>query len=138
MDKRKIFTDRKRTVSKNKNGFKGGFIWCNFGLNIGSEFSSVTDHSVMRPCIIVKNNAFIRSGNTVVIPITKYDKSKKVVFTDVVIIPTGSNKLKMKSIVKVANIRDISKVRLGLYIGKMDKKDMNAIETKILMLFDIK
>ena len=92
----------------------------------------------MRPCIIVKNNAFIRSGNTVVIPITKYDKSKKVVFTDVVIIPTGSNKLKMKSIVKVANIRDISKVRLGLYIGKMDKKDMNAIETKILMLFDIK
>lgn len=126
------------SVYKKRKLLKGELFWCNFGFNIGSEFSSISANYSMRPCLVVRNNAFMNSKNVVVLPLTSFNPNKKIVYTDVVIAPNSRNKLTSKSIIKTANVRDVSIVRLGGFIGKLNQKDMQKVEDKLLDVFGIK
>ena len=117
---------------------KGEIYWCNFGLNIGSEYSSISENANMRPCLVLGNNMFINSNNTIVAPLTSFKNSKKIMSTDYLLKKSNNNQLDKDSIIKLSHLRDVSHIRLGKRIGKVSKETISEIEKNLLIIFDIK
>ena len=105
-------------------------IWyVDFWINIWSEFNN------KRPAIIISNKSFSWWWNIIVVPITKLLDSKNILNTDIII---EDKNLNYKSIIKLNNIRDISKKRLVRKLWRLSDEILKNIDLKLKAIFDIR
>lgn len=129
--KTKIFLD---AISNNsiKRVVKRGEVYkCNLGVGIGSEMQKE------RPCVIIQNdNRNLKSGNTIVIPISHTNKE----ISCIIPIETrkdNENNTILDGYVNVSNLICISKARLSSYITTLSKAEMKKIDMEILKTLDL-
>ncbi|MDQ7008697.1 MAG: type II toxin-antitoxin system PemK/MazF family toxin [Candidatus Gracilibacteria bacterium] len=79
-----------------------------YGMNIGTEINGV------RPSIIFKSNSYLQGEDVFVIPITSFKDGeiKSIDEFDIELIPDNKNNLKNKSLLKLRQLRCISKKRI--------------------------
>lgn len=107
---------------------RGEIYYADFPFAIGSEQSG------SRPVLILQNNMNNHfSPTTIVAAITSQDKKLQPTHVP---IPVGC--LKRDSTVLLEQIRTIDKVRLGDYIGKLDKETMGKVDYAIITSLGIK
>ncbi|MGL4373926.1 MAG: type II toxin-antitoxin system PemK/MazF family toxin [Turicibacter sp.] len=126
-------TQKKRPISK------GAIMICDLGENIGSE------QNKKRPVLVVSPNQINKGNNVIVVPLstklkTKTNKNGKIV-------PRYSSHyflqkqnylfLEQDSAVKCENIRTVSKVRLGDYLGLVSSEDYQKIENRLKNILDL-
>ena len=126
--KRKLYLDSISDKAKTRKVMRGEVYECDFGIGIGSERQKI------RPCVIIQGNVGnINSSNVIVAPITHTEKS----IPSMAKIDTQINELNQEVIldgcVNLSNIQTVSKVRLGNYITKLNKNDINRINDSILV-----
>ena len=126
--KRKLYLDSISDKAKTRKVMRGEVYECDFGIGIGSEMQKI------RPCVIIQGNVGnINSSNVIVAPITHTEKS----IPSMAKIDTQINELNQEVIldgcVNLSNIQTVSKVRLGNYITKLNKNDINRINDSILV-----
>ena len=91
---------------------------------IGKEISKT------RPVVIVSNDINNRySGTVTIIPITSKNLQK--IYPFEVVLAKGSGNLSKNSKVKSNQIRTLDKTRIVKFIGALDKKIMEQIDTSI-------
>ena len=78
----------------------------NFGINIWTEINGV------RPAIIYKSSTYKYWEDIIVIPITSYETNKSIDEFDIILEVNEDNWLKNKSIIKIRQMRSISKKRI--------------------------
>jgi len=99
---------------------RGDLFFANLSPVVGSEQGGI------RPVLIIQNDVGNRYSTTVVVAaITSQVGTKKPLPTHIAL---GSSLLAKSSIVLLEQIRTIDKIRLGKYIGKLDKKHMKGID----------
>lgn len=122
--KSKLYLDSLADKAKSRNVRRGEVYECNFGIGVGSEMQKE------RPCVIIQGNVGnINSSNVIVAPITHTDKplpSMAHITTQ-----TNSNGILLDGLVNLSNIQTVSKARLGNYITKLSKNDIEAIDKAI-------
>lgn len=94
-----------------------------------------------RPCVIVTNDVYNRNPNLSifqVIPITKWDRRKEKILTNVVINPDDVNGLTKKSIIDCLQTRpiDISYRFVGIK-GNVSTDVLDEIDQALLTLFEL-
>ncbi|MDD2870748.1 MAG: type II toxin-antitoxin system PemK/MazF family toxin [Candidatus Gracilibacteria bacterium] len=110
---------------------KGDIVFVKLGKNIGSELNKT------RPCLVYSNK-LSNFGNTVIIVPLKSYKGKININFNIFIKSSENTSLNKDSIVDISSIRQISKKRIFKRIGKLDKKYLNEIDSKIIKIFSIK
>lgn len=123
--KTKMYMEVNSEKAKSRVVRRGEVYKCNFGIGIGSEMQKE------RPCVIIQGNVGnLNSGNVIVAPITHASKnipSMSVITTqkDIngIIILDGQ--------VNLSNIQTVSKARLGDYITKLSKEDIENIDVSL-------
>lgn len=105
--------------AKNRKVLRGQVYWCEFGENIGSE------QSEKRPALILSNNPSNKtSPNVIVAPITNTANANPSVHP-----LTRPATSPLKGNVLLANIKTVSKARLGDFIDTLDPKtEMPGVE----------
>jgi mRNA interferase MazF len=103
--------------------------WVNFWENIWTEFSW------RRPALIIKNNSFIRWKDIIVIPITSQKINKTYYKFDILIWKSEKNRLSQDSVIKLEQIKTVSKLRIWDYIWNLDEEYKKILEQKIHKLF---
>lgn len=120
--KKKIYLDVISEKAKKRIVRRGEVYKCNFGIGIGSEMQKE------RPCLIIQGNiGNINSGNVIVAPITHNSKQ----IPSMAIIETKKDEngiIILDGQVNLSNIQTVSKARLGDYITKLSKKDMENVD----------
>ena len=111
---------------------RGDIYWVDFGINIGSEFN------FKRPGVIISvNRENRRDENVCIIPITTWREHKRYFELDVILEEREVETLK-KSVIKTKQLRDVSKKRLGIFIGKLPESKMAILEAKLCVFLGIK
>lgn len=129
--KTKLFLDSNSVKSIKRVVRRGEVYKCNFGIGIGSEIQKE------RPCIIVQNNTRnSRSGNVIVVPISHTNKNISC------IVPIDTKKDKEGEIIldgyaNVSNLMCVCKARLGAYITKLSKEEIERIDTELMATLDL-
>ena len=103
--------------------------WINFWVNIWTEFSW------RRPALIIKNNSFIRWKDIIVLPITSQKEDKKYYKFDIIVWKSDKNWLSQNSVIKLEQIKTVSKLRIWDYIWTLEDEYKEIIEQKIHKLF---
>ena len=110
---------------------KWSIYFVDFGINIGSEINGI------RPAIIFQRSRETYGSDIIVIPMSTKKEKKKDKF-DVIIIPSSTNNLHKISIIKMRQIRCVSKKRLQKYIGTIENiETQNKIEKNMIRFFGI-
>lgn len=120
--KTKLYLDMNAQNAAKRMVKRGQVYRCNFGIGIGSEMQKD------RPAIIMQNDiGNMRSGNTIVIPVTHDTSTLPCVAT---ITPQyGSDGiLKLDGQANTSNIMCVSKARIGTYICDLPASDMKAVD----------
>ncbi len=121
----KLFLDSISSKSLTRTVKRGQVYKCNFGCGVGSEMQKE------RPAVIIQNDiGNIKSGNTIVIPITHND-SKLPCIANITckVDPTGKTILDGQA--NASNIICVSKARLGDFVCKLTNHDMKLIDIAI-------
>lgn len=124
----------KRNDMSSLNVPRGCIYTCYFGENIGREKSRLE----ARPCVVISTDGINRkSSNVVVIPMSKNIRYKGKSTSELkyswhyVLRKDKYTKLNYDSVVQCEDIRSVSKVRLGKFICRIDKEDMNNIKKRL-------
>jgi mRNA interferase MazF len=108
---------------------KGDIYFADLGETVGSEQSG------MRPVLIVQNNVGNKHSPTLIVsPLTT--KNKKMFLPTHVSLGNRFG-LKEESIVLLEQIRTIDRIRLGIYIGKIDQPTMLQVDAAIAVSFGL-
>lgn len=123
--KTQLYLDLRAEKAKNRIVRRGEVYLCNFGVGIGSEMQKE------RPCLIIQGNVGnINSSNVIVAPITHADKP----IPSMAHISTQSDEngnIILDGQVNLSNIQTVSKARLGNFITKLSKEDMNNVDNSL-------
>lgn len=112
---------------------KRSLYYVDYGINIGTEINGI------RPSLIYKNNDYKYGEDTIAIPITSYTDEKSVDTFDIHLEKTKDNNLKNDSLLKIRQIKMISKKRVQSYIGKISDIELkNNIQNKIILMLGMK
>ena len=120
--KRQIYLDCTAEKAKNRVVHRGEIYQCDFGVGVGSEMQKE------RPCLIIQGNVGnINSSNVIVAPITHTNKP---IPSMAHIEPkyTDDGRLLLDGQVNLSNIQTVSKARLGNYITKLTKQDLDNVD----------
>jgi len=129
--KKKIYLNQNR--EKLKASTKWSIYYVDYWINIWSEINWV------RPSIIYKNSHFTSGEDIIVIPLTSYKINKSLDTFDVELESDKANKLKVKSYIKLRQIRSISKKRIESYIWKITDLELkNKIQDNLIKMFWMK
>ncbi len=85
--------------------------------------------------MIIKNNSFVRWKDIIVLPITSKKENKKYFKFDILISKSDINWLSQDSVIKLEQIKTVSKLRIWDYIWTLEDKYKDIIEQKIHKLF---
>ena len=123
--KEKIYLDANSEKAKNRIVRRGEVYKCNFGIGIGSEMQKE------RPCVIIQSDVGnINSSNVIVAPITHTEKP--IPSMAHIITQKDSNGITiLDGQVNLSNIQTVSKARLGNYITKLSKQDIENIDKSL-------
>lgn len=126
--KTKLYLDTMVTNAKNRIVQRGEVYECNFGIGIGSEMQK------NRPCVVIQGNVGnINSSNVIVAPITHTEKNIPSMAKIDTQINLNDNTTILNGSVNLSNIQTVSKARLGNFITKLSKEDINRINNSILV-----
>lgn len=118
---------------------RGDIYSCYLGENIGHEKSRLEG----RPCVVISTDKInTRSSNIIVIPLTKNIKykdgsTKLLRYEWNYILYKSKYPLKYDSMAQCEDMRCISKIRLGAYIGHVDTKDMENLKKRLKITLQI-
>ena len=123
--KTQIYLDNVVEKAKKRIVRRGEVYLCNFGIGIGSEMQKE------RPCVIIQTDVGnINSSNVIVAPITHAPKAMPTMAH--IETQTGTNgSVILDGQVNLSNIQTVSKARLGNYITKLSKKDIENIDNSL-------
>lgn len=113
---------------------RGEVYWCDFGYNLGSE---LRDH---HPCVIVQNNTTAMNRRTVLVaPITHANTrvNKPASLVPLTQQRDSSGNVLIEGYADIANMRTISKARLGRRIATLIATDMQGIDSAIASVTDL-
>lgn len=113
---------------------RGEVYWCEFGYNLGSELRD------RHPCVIVQNNTTAMNRRTVLIaPITHASArtSKPASLVPITQQKDSAGNVIIEGYTDVANMRTISKARLGRRITSLTAADMQNIDSAIASVTDL-
>lgn len=111
---------------------RGQVYRCNFGVGIGSEMQKD------RPAIIVQNAiGNIKSGNTIVIPITHDTCTLPCVATITTQYESDGTTIKLDGQANASNIMCVSKARLGDYVCDLSTSDMKKVDEALAKTMDL-
>lgn len=113
---------------------RGEVYWCEFGYNLGSELRD------SHPCVIVQNNTTSLNLRTVLVaPITHASNraNKPASLVPITQQKDSSGKILIEGYADVANMRTISKARLGRRITTLTATDMQSIDSEIATVTDL-
>lgn len=123
--KTKLYMDVNSEKAKSRIVRRGEVYQCNFGIGIGSEMQKE------RPCVIIQGNVGnLNSGNVIVAPITHASKT----IPSMAHITTQKDRngiIVLDGRVNLSNIQTVSKARLGNYITKLSKEDLENIDNSL-------
>lgn len=123
--KEKIYLDVNSEKAKTRIVRRGEVYKCNFGIGIGSEMQKE------RPCVIVQGNVGnINSGNVIVAPITHTLKPIPSM-AKITAQKADDGTIMLDGQVNLSNIQTVSKARLGDYITKLSKEDIENIDKSL-------
>ena len=123
--KRQLYLDSISEKAKNRIVRRGEVYQCDFGIGVGSEMQKD------RPCLIIQGNVGnINSSNVIVAPITHTDKPIPSMSHITPIYDSNGN-LILDGQVNLSNIQTVSKARLGNFITKISKDDMNNVDNSL-------
>lgn len=110
---------------------QGAIFICQFGDNIGNEINKA------RPCLVVSGNQMnTKDGNVLVAPLTTtigdFKRSVGYIFYQ-----KQYPFLKEDSMVKVNQIRSVSRIRLTEFLGKISDEDIAKIMIRVKKVFGI-
>lgn len=110
---------------------RGDIYWCDLSPAVGSEQAG------LRPVLIISNNIgnHFSPAVTVASISTSEIKYKYKKMPTHVYIEAGEYGLPENSIVLLEQIRTVDKLRLGGYVGKLDKKKMREVKSAIEISF---
>lgn len=120
---------------KNRYIKQGDIFICELGENIGHE------QNKGRPVLILSNTRYNENGLATIAPLTstiRADDNVLKIKTHYVLRKENYDFLENNSTVLVENIKTVSSVRLGNYIGNIEESDFSAIKTRLKTLFNIK
>ena len=111
-------------VNASRRVVKRGQVYrCNFGMGIGSEMQKE------RPAVIVQNSiGNLKSGNTIVIPITHDTSTLPCVAVITTQYEADGTTTKLDGQANASNIMCVSKSRLGTYICDLPASDMKKVD----------
>ncbi len=123
--KTQIYLDTSSEKAKFRVVRRGEVYKCNFGIGVGSEMQKE------RPCVIIQGDVGnINSSNVIVAPITHTEKPiPSMAHIEVQRDCNGITILDGQ--VNLSNIQTVSKARLGNYVTKLSKKDIENIDKAI-------
>lgn len=113
---------------------RGEVYWCEFGYNLGSELRDC------HPCVIVQNNTTAQNLRTVLVaPITHASTraNKPASLVPVAQQKDSAGKVLIEGYADIANMRTISKARLGRRITALTTADMQSIDSAIATVTDL-
>lgn len=113
---------------------RGEVYWCDFGYNLGSELRD------RHPCVIVQNNTTAMNRRTVLIaPITHASTrvNKPASLVPITQQKDSAGNVMIEGYADIANMRTISKARLGRRITTLTAADMLSIDSAIASVTDL-
>lgn len=123
--KTKLYLDFIAQNARSRTVKRGQVYRCNFGCGIGSEMQKE------RPAVIIQNDvANVRSGNTIVIPIT-HDISTLPCVANITPLTDETGNVILDGQANASNMMCVSKARLGDFAGSLSKADMKKIDEAI-------
>ncbi|MEG1958155.1 MAG: type II toxin-antitoxin system PemK/MazF family toxin [Lachnospiraceae bacterium] len=123
--KTQLFLDSQAINAKNRAVKRGQVYRCNFGVGVGSEMQKD------RPCVIIQNNiGNMKSGNTIVIPIT-HDTSTLPCVVPITPQRDVAGTVILDGQTNASNILCVSKARLGDLICNISPTEMKLIDESI-------
>ncbi|MCD5382562.1 type II toxin-antitoxin system PemK/MazF family toxin [Candidatus Gracilibacteria bacterium] len=111
---------------------KGEIYFINLGINIGSELNK------QRPCLIFSDWFFNNGKTVVIIPLKSYEGKKYNKNINIFIKKSKINNLKENSMADLSGIRQVSKKRIGLFIGNIEEGDLLKINKKLTKFLGLK
>lgn len=121
--KTKLYLDSNALNASKRMVRRGQVYRCNFGVGIGSEMQKD------RPAIIIQNDiGNMKSGNTIVIPITHDTSTLPCVASITPQYEADGVTLKLDGQANTSNIVCVSKARIGNYICDLTPGDMKAVD----------
>lgn len=126
--KTKLFLDTISEKAKNRKVHRGEVYLCNFGIGVGSEMQKY------RPSVVIQGNVGnINSSNVIVAPITHTEKTIPSMAKIDTQININDGSTILNGCVNLSNIQTVSKARLGDFITKLTKEDINRVNNSILV-----
>ncbi|MEG2059961.1 MAG: type II toxin-antitoxin system PemK/MazF family toxin [Lachnospiraceae bacterium] len=123
--KTQLLLDSQVINAKNRAVKRGQVYRCNFGVGVGSEMQKD------RPCVIIQNNiGNMKSGNTIVIPIT-HDTSTLPCVVPITPQRDVAGTVILDGQTNASNILCVSKARLGDLICNISPTEMKLIDESI-------
>lgn len=121
--KTKLYLDSNASNASKRMVRRGQVYRCNFGVGIGSEMQKD------RPAIIMQNDiGNIKSGNTIVIPITHDTSILPCVAPITPQYEADGVTLKLDGQTNTSNIMCVSKARIGNYVCDLSPSDMKVLD----------
>ncbi len=119
----KLYLDSNAQNAARRMVKRGQVYRCNFGIGIGSEIQKE------RPAIIIQNDiGNMKSGNTIVIPITHDASTLPCVASITAQYESDGTTLKLDGQANASNIMCVSKARIGTYICDLSPSDMKSVD----------
>lgn len=89
-----------------------------------------------RPVLVIQNDVGNHHGSTVIVAAITSRKRKRRLPTHIGLprLPTG---LRTASFAMLEQVRTIDRMRLGAYIGRLDRESMDAVDRAILISFGL-
>ncbi len=113
---------------------RGEVYWCVFGYNLGSEIRGT------HPCVVIQNNASSGNLRTVIVAPVTHASNRSATSSLLVPITRQADKQGqtiLEGYADLANLRTISKARLGKMIARLPNADMAKIDKAIAVSFDL-
>ncbi len=112
--------------------YRGQVYYCDLGIGIGHELKK------KRPCVIVQDDkGNIHSGNTIVVPIASSGGHIPSICAKFKDKKNWKGEIILSGYANAAQIRTVSKARLGDFICELDEEDMYKIERCIKNSLDL-
>ena len=129
--KTKLLLDSLSKNAASRTVKRGQVYKCNFGCGVGSEMQK------NRPAVIIQNDiGNIKSGNTIVIPIT-HDTSSLPCIANITTQLDASGNIILDGQANASNIMCISKSRLGDLICELPASDIKLIDISIAKVLEL-
>ncbi|AHB41834.1 hypothetical protein P148_SR1C00001G1056 [candidate division SR1 bacterium RAAC1_SR1_1] len=103
----------------------------NLGQNVGSELNK------KRPCIIISNQSFNKGNTVIILPLKGIRETTRIGIITISIDFLKSG-LKKPTYCSCFNIREVSKKRIGQYIGTITNENRKIINNSLSIIFGLK